>query len=143
MRTITEIILGVLLLACGGLIYLLFRSKSLNIYIWCSALGLADSIDVMRHTVHDWNVPDFVRFSLPDGLYCTSYIFVMDGIWKKEAGMVKCIVMSIVPIVAIGSEILQYFGIVKGTFDVYDLVCYSTPIITYCIIRIFKHKKTT
>ena len=133
--TIAEIFLGVLLLVCGGLIYLLFRSKSLNIYAWCSAIGLADCVDVMRHTTHAWNVSDFVRFSLPDGLYCTSYILVMDGIWKKETGVVKCFVMSIVPIITIGSEILQYWGVIKGTFDVCDLLCYSIPFITYCIIK--------
>lgn len=141
-RVIIELIIGILMLVCGGFIYLLFRSKSLNIYIWCSVIGLADYIDFMRNATREWNVADFIRFSLPDGLYCASYILVMDAIWNERSGIIKCLIISIVPIITIGSEILQYFGIVKGTFDVYDLICYAIPLITYFIIKFIKQKTT-
>ena len=139
-RVISELIIGILMLVCGGFIYLLFRSKSLNIYVWCSVIGLADYIDFMRNATREWNVVNFIRFSLPDGLYCASYIMVMDAIWNERSGIIKCFIISIVPIITIGSEILQYFGIVKGTFDVYDLICYAIPITTYFIIKLIKQK---
>lgn len=128
---------GVVFLVCGCCIYLMYRSKSLNIYQWCAAAGLSDCIDRMRLLAQRWYVPpDFVRFSLPDGLYCAAYILMADAIWHKDDRNIKFCVISLVPIVVIGSEILQYFGVVKGTFDIYDLICYSVPPAVYvCINR--------
>ena len=132
-RVATEIFLGVLFLICGCAIYLLFRSKSLNIYQWCSAIGLSNSIDALRSICQYWNISDFVKFSLPDGLYCAAYILIIDAIWHNNAGIVKYLILSLVPLVTICSEILQYFGLVKGTFDVNDLICYLIPPIIYLI----------
>ena len=130
-----EGILGVIFLACGCVIYLLFRSKTLYIYQWCAVLGLSDSIDMLRSGVQNWNVSEFVRFSLPDGLYCAAYMLIIDAIWYKDHGIVKCIIISLVPFVTISSEVLQYFGLVKGTFDMYDLICYVLPPIIYMTIK--------
>ena len=137
----SEITLGVILLACGCTIYLLFRSKSLNIYQWCMTLGLADMIDSLRYTVQDWNITEWVRFSLPDGLYCAAYILIIDAIWHNDNGFSKNIIISLVPIVTISSEMLQYVGLVKGTFDVYDLICYSLPPVIYTTILLAKRNK--
>lgn len=128
-----EVILGIVFLVCGCAIYLLFRSKSLNIYQWCMLVGLSDTIDSLRYTVQHWNITEWVRYSLPDGLYCAAYILIIDAIWKNDNHLIKYIIISLVPIVTIGSEILQYLRLVKGTFDVYDLICYSIPPIIYLI----------
>ena len=137
----SEILLGVVLLVCGCAIYLLFRSKSLNIYQWCMTLGLANMIDFLRHAVQDWNITGWVRFSLPDGLYCAAYILIIDAIWYNDNGFIKNIIISLVPIVTISSEILQFFGLVKGTFDIYDLICYSLPPVIYMTILFAKRNK--
>lgn len=126
-----KILFGFLFLAFGCMIYLLFRSKSLNIYIWCRSLGITDMVDSLRQSFYDYPISDFVRFNLPDGLYCTAYLLIMDAIWKNENGIVKRIVLFLVPLFAISSEIFQYFGWVRGTFDVLDLVCYSVPPLLY------------
>lgn len=135
----SEIVLGVIFLACGCAIYLLFRSKSLNIYQWCSALGLSNTIDTLRYSVQNWNVSKFVRFSLPDGFYSAAYILMIDAIWHNDKGAIKNIIISLVPFVTISSEVLQYFGLVKGTFDIYDLVCYTFPLLVYLSIICYQH----
>ena len=129
----SEIILGVVFLVCGCAIYLLFRNKSLNIYQWCMTLGFANMINSLRYAVQDWHIAAWVRYSLPDGLYCAAYILIIDAIWKNDNRLIKFIIISLVPIVTISSELLQYFGLVKGTFDVYDLICYSIPPMIYLI----------
>ena len=134
-RVVTQIIFAVLILLCGSGIYLLFRSKSLYIYKWCATFGLSDSINSLRYTVSDWNVSEFVKFSLPDGLYCAAYLLIMDAIWRKENGWMKYVIILLVPFVTISSEVLQYFGIFKGTFDYWDLVCYAIPLVIYLIIK--------
>ena len=132
----TKVLLAVLFLTSGCCIYLFFRSKNLNIYQWSVSLGISDIVDSCRRYVQDYSIPDFVRFSLPDGLYCAAYILLMDVIWSKEKCFAKYFIMSLVPVITIASEFLQYVGLLRGTFDALDLVCYTTPPLVYSGILI-------
>ena len=140
MSSTSKVILGVVFLMVGCAIYLLFRSKSLNIYLWCSALGLTSIIDYSRIFVNNWSIPDFVKFSLPDGLYCAAYILIMDAIWEKDESTIKHFIISLAPALTILFEILQYFGVVKGTFDFRDLVFYGVPFMAYYFCKYYSFK---
>lgn len=140
-RVVVQFLSGMSMMAIGSCIYLLFRSKTLNIYHWCSALGLSDIIDDCRQITMFWNTPDFIRFSIPDGLYCAAYLVLMDIVWHDDSRWIKYLVLSIVPVVTIGSEFFQYIGWVPGTFDVYDLICYGTPLLTYIGFQIINKYK--
>lgn len=129
-----QVIFAVLMLLCGSGIYLLFRSKSLYIYKWCTTLGLSDNINFIRHEVSNWKVSEFIKFCLPDGLYCAAYILIINAIWHKENKSTKYYIVFFMPFIAISSEVLQYFGVVRGTFDCCDLVCYAIPPIIYLYI---------
>ena len=141
LKVTSKIVLGVYFLVFGCTIYLLFRSKSLNIYRWCISIGLSDTIDTLRHAVQYWYVSDIVKFSLPDGLYCAAYILLIDAIWNNDNCFAKYFIISLIPIVTIISEILQYFGIVVGTFDIYDLICYVLPPLIYIGLQLFSYRK--
>ena len=125
-------------LAYGCTIYLLFRTKNLNIYQWCSAIELTDIVDNLRLIVEAWKISDFTRYSLPDGLYNAAYILIVDAIWHDDNRLIKFIIISFVPFVSISSEVLQFFGLVKGTFDTYDLMCYAIPPLLYLLIKTYK-----
>ena len=140
MSTTTKIFLGVVFLMLGCVIYLLFRSKTLNIYQWCLSLGLSNKVDYARAFVHDWNMPDLIIFSLPDGLYCTAYILIMDAIWQDNNNLIKHFIISLVPAITIISEVLQYLGVVKGTYDFFDLLLYAVPIIAYYTYKYYSFK---
>lgn len=133
-RTNIQLLWGVVMLLCGCSIYLLFRSKTINLYQWCSMLGISDIIDSMRMSIIGWEIPEFIRFSLPDGLYCASYILLMDAVWPDN-GKYKKLTVSFIPIVAIIHELMQGLGLVKGTFDIIDLLCYATPLAIYCFVK--------
>lgn len=133
----TKLFLGTLFLAFGCAIYLLFRSKTLNIYKWCSKIGFSEYVDSVRSQVQYWNIPPFVRYSLPDGLYCAAYLLIIDAIWQNEDTLIKYIILSLVPFVTISSELLQYYGLIRGTFDFFDLICYSIPLFLFIIINFF------
>lgn len=137
-RVTSEIILGMTFLAYGCTIYLLFRTKNLNIYQWCSAIELTDIVDNLRLIVEAWKISDFTRYSLPDGLYNAAYILIVDAIWHDDNRLIKFIIISFVPFVSISSEVLQFFGLVKGTFDTYDLMCYAIPPLLYLLIKTYK-----
>lgn len=136
--TAIEVLVGVLLLLCGSSIYLLFRSKSLKIYQWCDALGLSEQIDFLRDIVRDWNVPDCLKFSLPDGVYNAAYILIIDAIWRKEDNFRKHFIVLLVPTITICSELFQGINLVKGTYDSIDLMCYALPPLVYICILIRK-----
>lgn len=125
-----ELFIGFLLLLCGCLIYLLFRSKTIRLYQWCEWAGLSESIDSLRQLAHGWQLSDFVLYSLPDGLYCASYILVMNALWNggKKSRMVM---VSLIPMAAICHELLQAMGLVRGTFDPVDLLCYVLPLTVF------------
>ena len=131
----TKVIIGVVFLMLGCAIYLLFRSKALNIYQWCSLVGLSNGIDYVRIWVCDWNMPDFFKFNFPDGLYSAAYILIMDAVWREGNCITKHFVIALLPVITITNEVLQYFRLVNGTFDVLDLICYLIPPIIYMVIK--------
>lgn len=137
-----KIILGAVALLCGSMIYLVFRSKSLYIYVWCKSVGGAPVVDLLRTAVQDWQVPDFVVFSLPDGLYCAAWLLLIDAIWQGDGRRIKFLFLSLVPVVTMGSEILQSWGWVRGTFDVVDFWCYAVPPLAYIGLYFYKHYYT-
>lgn len=130
----TKVFWGVVFLMCGCMIYLLFRSKSLNIYLWSRFWGFSGLVDYFRDAVQGWQVGNFVKFSLADGLYCASYIFFIDAIWHKDKKAVKHLIVAFIPTVAIVDELFQYYGITNGTFDTMDMVCYFVPIAIYFLV---------
>lgn len=135
--TKAQVFLGVLVLLFGCAIYLLFRSKTLYIYVWCKALGVGYFVDSLRLLVIDWEIPEFIKFSLPDGLYSAAYLLIIDAVWHGYYKWKKYLFIAVIPVVTIGSELLQYFSLVKGTFDVYDLICYLIPPIIYIYYTMF------
>ena len=95
----------------GGLLYVFFRSTSIRMFKWFDFLGLENVIQLMRSTLFNVksNIPNWIYFSLPDGLWVYSFT----RIWL------------LIPFISgILSEILQYFGLFPGTFDYLDL-CFS------------------
>lgn len=53
-NSVYKIIFGLLFLFCGCIIYLLFRSETLNIYQWCSEVGMSGFVDLLRYAVIGW-----------------------------------------------------------------------------------------
>lgn len=141
-KTAAQVIAGILLLLCGIGIYLLFRSETIRLNQWFSAIGHSETVDILRQGVQQWNVPEFVKFSLPDGLYCASYILLMDAVWHKSRTWPRIAASSAMPLVAIGHELLQGAGLARGTFDWCDLLSYALPLVAYLLLITKKKTKT-
>lgn len=110
----------------GTTIYILFRSSTLKVFSWLDLLGiniLDSNIRKSAMSVSD-NIPDWVLLSLPDGLWLFSYVCLMLYIWKNSVTIQNLFWISIIPVIAVGSEIAQLFGLVLGTFDLMDLLLY-------------------
>ncbi|WP_255424405.1 hypothetical protein [Apibacter sp. HY039] len=126
---------GVSLLA-GTLIYVLFRTTSLRIFSWSELVGIRGLLNKSREYSISYikYVPDWILFSLPDGLWIFSYICFTLYIWKGFITVNNIVWFIIVPFIAIGSEILQLFQLLPGTFDITDLLFYLIGFILPFII---------
>lgn len=111
-------------ITCGGMIYLLFRAKSLLMFRWADAIGIEPFLDHMRSYCTAISLDDFHWFfySLPDGLWVYSLTTFMFLVWGRELSRESFFWISIGPLLALGGEIGQAFGVVRGTFDPTDLV---------------------
>lgn len=128
---------GILTLITGGMIYILFRTSSLKMFSWYQIIGLDELTNELRKFTFQFadKIPEWILFSLPDGLWIFSYVSLMLFIWKNSVSIKNIFWISIIPILAIGSEIGQLFGLVSGTFDFVDLLLYlfgmTLPFIFY------------
>lgn len=84
-------------------------------------------------------IPEWVKYSLPDGLWVLSYMLFMNIIWDNRTTIGYFWIFCL-PIIALLSEFGQLFHIVPGTFDAMDLLCYGLPIMVYVSILKLKSK---
>lgn len=130
----TECATALFLFVLGGSIYIAFRSTSLRMFGWFEILGLHEIIMLVRRLLSVIQVPEIIKYCIPDGLWTLSYILIMDAIWSSDVKK-QIIFCGIIPFVGAFSEILQYLNLVEGTFDVIDLLCYIIPFIIYLIVK--------
>ncbi len=129
---------SILLLLIGGMLYLFFRPKTLLLFSVAEELGMMPIIDNCRDNLTYITLPDFVVYCLPNGLWSAAYILSIDSLMtvfgKNSSGMEKhsyLLWTSIIPLVGVVSELLQYMGVIPGTFDWGDIACYAIPYMLY------------
>lgn len=128
-------------LVSGGLLYILFRSKSLIMFSWANSLGLDTQISLARETTSTYKqlIPEWVIYSLPDGLWSYAYSGIMLWVWKIEISIKNILWIVAVPAIACLSELGQYVHIIPGTFDGADLALYLIGSIIPILIFNKKH----
>ena len=137
----------ILTLLIGGLIYVALRVESLILFKWISAISLYTPIKKLREItlpIKD-NLPEWFLFSFPDGLWVFSYISLILLIWRNKITKHNFVWLFIIPFVAIFSEIGQKIKIISGTFDLVDLLFYSSgsilPFIIFTNLLTLKKKQ--
>jgi hypothetical protein len=109
-------------LTSGALIYLAWRSRSLLAFDIVDAVGAGGAVTALRAAAAGVDPPGWVCFALPDGLWTFAWVIAALSVWR---GRVTPWV-ALVPGVAVTSELLQAAHLLRGTFDVLDLVAYVT-----------------
>ena len=134
----TKVMLSLVILLLGGMVYVIYRDKSLLMFDWFDAIGISNKIDGLRSLFHGGGISGWVKYSLPDGLWLFSYMFIIDAIWDRERNVISNMFLRGVPIVAILSECLQYIGFLPGAFDWMDMASYLLAITLFMIIKLLK-----
>lgn len=130
--------IGVTALIVGGLLYVIYRTKSLLMFEWFRMIGLSEMVENLRGEYDGLNLYGWVRNSMPAGLWLFSYLFIIDSLWGKDRNPVYHLFIFVLPVIAIGSEFMQLFGMLPGTFDYMDLISYTVAILIFILIKKLK-----
>lgn len=136
MRRKADFLLASVLMLVGGMVYLLFRPRTLLLFAVLDKLGFGETIGRWRMAVSAVSLPEFVLYSLPNGIWVISYVLVIDGVFSSSPVATRLRWASVIPVLGVGSELLQGVGVMPGTFDWADLLCYAVPYLAYLIIMI-------
>ena len=119
-----KIIAGFIFLIFGSFLYLKFRPETLLMFKWAENLGLNFIISLIRESSSVLNSPQmkYVVFSAPFGMWVISFCCFIGAIWHKDSSVTAIIWRLLAPAIAISSELLQYLGLLPGTFDINDLL---------------------
>lgn len=128
-KTLTNLILSSFCLFIGGSIYVIFRPLTLNMFRWFDTLGISSLINKYRELANYVSLNDFVLYSLPDALWITSYLLIVNTIIPSKQKKELFFWILCLPIISVLSEFLQYYNLISGRFDIYDVVCYISPLI--------------
>lgn len=118
-----HVILSAIALFAGGMAYILFRPSEHVFFRWISAIGFDSWFNLARNgTLHSaLTVPQWVVYSLPDGLWAFAYALLITTIWSGSKTWLSYLWLSSIPFLVLGYEILQLPGIVPGTFCIQDI----------------------
>jgi hypothetical protein len=110
-------------LIAGGIIYLLFRPDEVLFFRWMRTLGFKSLISYFRQNSFSINIhlPEWVVYSLPNGLWAFAYALLITRIWAGSKSTFKYFWIGSIPGLVLGFEILQFTGTIPGTFCLQDI----------------------
>lgn len=133
-RTI-ETTISIVALTVGGLIYIIFRSESLLMFQWLKEIGIMEYVERLRLEYGHYNIYEWVKNCMPAGLWLLSYLLIIDAIWRKENTLTYKIFIGLLPVLSFCSEIMQYYRLLPGTFDIMDICSYLVAILLFILIK--------
>ena len=125
----------------GGIIYIFFRDDSIYLIKLLKKNELFKYLQPLRSSLYTNNdiIPNWMCFSLPDGLWIYSLISSYFIVLKNKVEILFWIIISIG--LSVGVEFLQKSNLHKGTFDWVDILFYVLGIIFSVFINLNKLQK--
>ncbi|HDH53844.1 MAG TPA: hypothetical protein ENH24_05100 [Nitrospirae bacterium] len=116
--------IALITLLVGCLIYILWRSETLMMFVWFERLSLNNFFGIMRDRTVGLSVllPNWFLFSLPNALWLFSGLLVFDFIWGTKVSVSKLFWLFTFCMIAFGAELGQAVGLLQGTFDWIDMI---------------------
>ena len=107
----------------GGLIYILLRPSEHVFFGWISMAGFDHWISPARSLSPALGqlLPEWFVYSLPNGLWAFAYALLITSIWSGSNSWLKFFWMASIPLLVLGFEIVQYAGLIPGTFCIQDI----------------------
>ena len=130
------IILSMVCITIGGLIYLVFRTRTLVMFNYVPDNLIEKLNQVYKYICANFSIPNFMIYNLPTGLWTISYIILMQLILEDNIGFHRFLWIYLLPISFCLIEIFQVFAFIPGTFDILDVCSYIIPMIISLLIDI-------
>ena len=131
--------LAIVLLLLGGMIYVLYRPTSLLLFRWAETLQLMPFVHGLRSHAGCPSIwPEWFVYSAPFAFWVTAYQLVILVIWFAERHAGFLIWFWSAPLMAIGSELLQYPDLVPGVYDAMDMA----TILIACLFALVVERRT-
>jgi hypothetical protein len=137
------IFLSVIAVFVGGLIYLFLRPVEPLFFEWIKWAGYESHISHFRQfTLRVYPVlPGWIVYSLPNGLWAFSYSLLIFCYWRKSTSRIKFFWIGTIPLVVFGFELLQFIGLLSGTFCEQDVFFLFAGMIGGITISLNNYKK--
>ena len=124
-KKIVQVGLIVISIVVGAFIYVCFRSANLLMFKWFSYLKFDYAVVQLRSRFNKLIIlPEWALYSLPDCLWIFSFTTLILFIWGNTITKKNIYWISFIPLFAIISELFQLINIIRGTFDVNDILAY-------------------
>lgn len=130
------ILLSLVCIAVGGLIYLVFRTRTLVMFHFIPNDLIMKLNHLYEYSCANFQIPDFIIYNLPTSLWTISYIILMQLILENNVGLNRFLWIYLLPILLCLTEILQLFSFIPGTFDMLDICSYIIPMTISLLIDI-------
>lgn len=100
-------------------------------FSWVKMVGLYPVVsDIRMHSiVVSTYMPEWLIFSAPNGLWVFSFGAMMASLWAGTGFSIAIAWTLALWIVGIGSEVMQLYKIMPGTFDIGDIVAYTMGLV--------------
>ena len=108
----------------GGSIYLFLRPEEVRFLHWARSTGVDTVVSLLRPENPDVfsSLPTWTVYSLPGALWAFAYALVITRLWINKRHWIRYLWLSTIPLLVLGFEVLQYPGILPGTFSIPDLI---------------------
>jgi hypothetical protein len=123
----------------GGLIYILFRPSEPVFFNWFNTLGFEGWFSAIRDKslFIGYFLPDWIVYSLPNGLWAFGYTSIVLCIWTGSNSVLKYFWFLTIPVLVFGFELLQLRGNLHGTFCLNDIIWSAIGIAIGCLYCLF------
>lgn len=110
-------------LLAGGIIYIIFRSSEPLFFSWTNSTRAIHWINIIRNSSLSFSkiLPEWIVYSLPDGLWAFGYSLLITGIWSGSKSLLRYFWFASIPLLVLGFEFLQFARLIPGTFCLQDI----------------------
>ena len=115
---------AVISLLLGCFFYLGFRQETLLMFHWAARLDIIEFVKGVRIAANEAKFlrDTYVIYSVPYGLWVISFCSFVGAVWHEDTSAASVVWRLAAPIIAIGSEGLQFLGLLPGVFDKGDMM---------------------
>lgn len=128
----------VLSLSCfgvGSLVYLLFRTTDLYMFVPLKMSGIYEPLIALRKSLVNVILPDWIIYNLSDGLWLFAYMLLIESIWWLDSSHGKAVFLYSLPVFAVVVEVGQMLHCFPGTGDWLDITAYIIAIFLFIILK--------